>query len=44
MARKVRNDLKKLFEEGDVLSAKAFIDLIDSLVSVKETQLNNDEI
>lgn len=37
MARKVRDDLKKLFEEGDVLSARAFIDLIDSLVSVKET-------
>ena len=36
MARKVKQDLKKLFEEGDVLSSKAFIDLIDSLVSVKE--------
>ena len=35
MARKVKQDLKKLFEAGDVLSAKAFIDLIDSLVSVK---------
>ena len=36
MARKVRNDLKKLFEEGDVLSSKAFIDLIESLVSTQE--------
>ena len=24
MARKVKQDLKKLFEEGDVLSSKAF--------------------
>ena len=30
MARKIRDDLKKLFEEGDMLSAKSFIDLIDS--------------
>lgn len=36
MAKKIRDDLKKLFEEGDVLSARAFIDLIDSLVSTKE--------
>ena len=36
MARKIRDDLKKLFEEGDMLSAKSFIDLIDSLFSVKE--------
>ena len=37
MARKVRDDLKKQFKEGDVISSKSFIDLIDSLVNVKET-------
>jgi hypothetical protein len=36
MAQKTRNDLKTYFQTGDKLSSRAFIDLIDSLVSTRE--------
>jgi len=36
MAQKVRKDLKRHFEAGDQLSSKAFMELIDSLVSTQE--------